>query len=55
MKRLLILFSIGIIGAIAVLRMGPRKEPVHVVDPDDKNFGAFPPKIPESQFDDMFV
>ncbi len=55
MKRLLLLLSLGIIGTVAVMRtMNARKQVVEFVD-QNKNFGAFPPDIPASQFDDLFI
>lgn len=55
MKRFLLFLSLGIIGTVAVMKtMNGRKQPVEFVD-QDKNFGAFPPDIPSSQFDDLFI
>ncbi len=57
MKKLLILASIGILGALAIFKGLHKPEVYHFVesDQDGKNFGAFPPEIPEDQFDEMFV
>lgn len=58
MKKLLILASIGILGALAILKgLQNKQEVFHFVDVDQegKNFGAFPPDIPEDQFDALFV
>lgn len=57
MKKLLIFASIGILGALVLLRGLQSKQAVyHFVESDEgKNFGAFPPEIPEDQFDEMFV
>jgi len=58
MKKLLILASIGILGALALFRgLQHKQEVLRFVDADQdgKNFGAFPPDIPEDQFDEMFV
>lgn len=55
MKRLLLLLSLGIIGTLAVMKMTHRKESLHFVTEEERNFGAFPPEIPATQFDDMFV
>jgi hypothetical protein len=55
MKRLLLLLSLGIIGTVAVLKtMNGKKLPIEFIG-QDKNFGAFPPDIPASQFDDLFI
>jgi len=58
MKKLLILAAVGILGTLAVLKSLQQKQEVYrFVDSDQngKNFGAFPPDIPEDQFDEMFV
>jgi hypothetical protein len=58
MKKILILASIGILGALAILKgLQNKQEVYHFVDSDqeEKNFGAFPPDIPEEQFEAMFV
>lgn len=58
MKKLLILTSIGILGALAIFRGLQHKPDVYRFvesDQEGKNFGAFPPEIPEDQFDEMFV
>lgn len=55
MKRLLLFLSLGIIGTVAVLKtINGKKLQVELIGPD-KNFGAFPPDIPASQFDDLFI
>ena len=58
MKKFLIFASIGILGALAILKGLQNKQGVlHFVDADydGKNFGAFPPDIPEDQFEELFV
>jgi hypothetical protein len=58
MKKLLILAAVGVLGTLALLKTLHQKQEVyHFVDSDtnEKNFGAFPPDIPEDQFDEMFV
>jgi hypothetical protein len=47
---------LGILGVLAIIRR--LKERTQIlrfveVDPEGKNFGAFPPKIPERQFEDF--
>jgi hypothetical protein len=55
MKRLLLFLSLGIIGTVAVLKtINGKKLQAELIGPD-KNFGAFPPDIPASQFDDLFI
>ena len=58
MKKFLIFTSIAVLGALAILKgLQNKQEVYHFVDSDQegKNFGAFPPDIPEDQFDAMFV
>lgn len=55
MKRLLLFLSLGIIGTVAVLKTMNSKKPEAEFISSDKNFGAFPPEIPASQFDDLFI
>ena len=58
MKKLLILTAVGILGALAILKgLQNKQQPYKFVETDQngKNFGAFPPDIPEDQFDDLFV
>lgn len=55
MKRLLLFLSLGIIGTVAVLKTMNGKKPNGEHISRDKNFGAFPPDIPASQFDDLFI
>ena len=57
MKKLLILAALGVLGTLAVLKTLHRGQEVyHFVDSENgKNFGAFPPDIPEDQFEELFV
>lgn len=58
MKKLLILTAVGILGTLAILKgLQNKQQPLKFVEPDQngKNFGAFPPDIPEDQFDALFV
>ncbi len=58
MKNFLILATVGLLGTLALLKTLHQKQEVYrFVDSEQngKNFGAFPPDIPEDQFDEMFV
>lgn len=58
MKKLLVVITVGLLGTLMLLRNADRKkEMLQFVeeDPARKNFGAFPPEIPEDQFEGLFV
>ncbi len=55
MKRLLLFLTLGIIGTFAVLKTMNEKKSMAQSIGQGKNFGAFPPDIPASQFDDLFI
>ena len=55
MKKVVALLALGIVSAVLVGRYHQKKA-VHMVDegtpnPAGKNFGLFPPDIPDEQFD----
>lgn len=60
-KKLLLLLICGLAGSAFILRHQlHNKEIIHFVedspfDPDTKNFGAFPPDIPEQEVDALFI
>ena len=58
MKKFLLILALGILGTAVVLRtVIHKKDVLHFVEIDqgEKNFGAFPPDIPEDQFADLFI
>jgi len=58
MKKLLILTAVGILGTLAIFKgLQNKQQPYKFVEQDQngKNFGAFPPDIPEDQFENLFV
>jgi hypothetical protein len=61
MKKILLLLTLGILtGVLLVRHHHQKKEVIHFVeddmfDPSAKNFGEFPPDVPEKLFDNFSV
>lgn len=61
MKKVILFLALGIVGSALVIRHQlQKKEVIHFVedeifDPSAKNFGDFPPDVPEKLFDNFSV
>ena len=59
-KKVLLFLLLGIVGSTLAIRHHVHKmNVIHFVedelyDPSAKNFGAFPPEVPERLFDNLF-
>ena len=58
MKKTLVLIGLSLMAAVMAVRsFHQRKDVIHITgdhDPPLKNFSAFPPDLPEEEFEDFF-
>lgn len=61
MKKILLVLALGIVSSVLVVRHHLQKKEVirfvedDIFDPSAKNFGEFPPDVPEKLFDNFSV